>query len=296
MPESLTIDQAPGETAAGRFELHAGALRLALRADAGACVAGLWHRDTPVLRSVAPAELDDVSQAACFPLLPYANRLGHGRFRFKGRDQVVAPDMSVEPHGLHGVGWRRPWTIVSHTAQDAVMQFSHQADGDWPYAFDAVQHVNLTPNALGMQLILTNTDSLPQPVGLGWWLHFPKRPRSRLHIELDQRWEADVTGLPIRKVNQPGIDGNVSHLDFDHAFEGWSGPARIRDERFSLQLRAQTPYLVLQSHPDRGDFVLAPCSHVPNAVHMADPLAHGLHSLLPGESCELSMSIEISVL
>ncbi len=292
----MTIDKTREDSRAGRFDLHAGALRLALRADLGASIAGLWHRDTPVLRSLDPAELDDVAQAACFPLLPYANRLGHGRFRFKGRDHSVSQNLPGEPHALHGVGWRRPWTIDSHTAQDAVMRLSHQADADWPYAFEAVEHVNLTPSALGIQLILTNTDVAPQPVGMGWWLRFPKRARSRLHIELGQRWEADVTGLPIRKVNQPGVDGDVSHLDFDHAFEGWSGPARIRDERFSLQLRAGTSYLVLQSHPDDDQFAIAPCSHVPNAIHMADPTAHGLRSLQPGESCEMSMSIEIAVL
>lgn len=292
----MTIDPRLGDKLAGKFELHAGALRLALRADVGASIAGLWHRETPVLRSVDPGDLDDVQQAACFPLLPYANRLGHGRFRFKGKDHTVTPNLEGEPHGMHGVGWRRPWTIDSHTAQDAVMRLSHPGDADWPYAFEAIEHVNLSPNALGLQLILTNTDAVPQPVGLGWWFNFPKRPRSRLHLELGQRWEADVTRLPIRRVSQPGVDGNVSHLDFDHAFEGWSGPARIRDERFSLQLRALTQYLVLQSHPDDDAFAIAPCSHLPNAIHMADPTAHGLRSLQPGESCEMSASIEISVL
>ncbi len=293
----MTTEKPPADDdTSGRFELHAGALRLALRADVGACITGLWHRNTPVLRSVDPAGLSDVQQAACFPLLPYANRLGHRHFRFKGREQSVSANIDDEPHSMHGIGWRKPWTLESHTAQDAVMRLVHKADADWPYDFDAMEHVNLTPNALGVQLVLTNTDAQPQPVGLGWWTNFPKRARSRLHIELGQRWEVDVTRLPIRKLNQPGIDGDVSHLDFDNAFEGWSGPARIRDEKFSLQMRAATPYLVLRSQPDADHFAIAPCSHVPNAIHMADPSAHGLRTLQPGESFEMSMSIEISVL
>lgn len=286
----------PDAVAAGKFELHAGALRLALRADLGASVAGLWHRGTPVLQSVNPAELIQAAHAACFPLLPYANRLGHRRFRFKGRDHTTAANFDAEAHSMHGIGWQRGWSIESHTAQDAVMRLVHQPDAHWPYAFEAIQHVNLTPSVLGIQLVLTNTDAQVQPIGLGWWLNFPKRARSRLHIEVGQRWEADASNLPVRKVSQPGIDGDVSHLDFDHAFEGWSGPARIRDERFSLQLRSAATYLVLQSHPDQDHFAIAPCSHVPNAIHMADPAAHGLRSLQPGESCELSMEIEISVL
>ena len=52
------------------FELHAGALRLALRPDLGGCVAGLWHRDTPILRSAEPADLAAPRSSACFALLP----------------------------------------------------------------------------------------------------------------------------------------------------------------------------------------------------------------------------------
>lgn len=291
----MTLETSPSSPVAGRFDLHAGALRLALRADLGGSIAGLWHRDTPVLRSIEPGQLEDVADAACFPLLPYANRLGHAHFRFRGKELTTVAEAG-EPHSLHGVGWRRAWTIESHTAQDAVLKLVHTPDADWPYAFEALQHINLTPNALGVQLVFTNTSDTVQPVGLGWWPSFPKRARSRLHVELAQRWENDVTHLPIRKHAQPGIDGDVSHLDFDHAFEGWSGPARIRDERFSLQLRSGSSYLVLRSHPDADHFSIAPCTHVPNAVHMADPAAHGLRSLGAGESVEMSMSMDIAVL
>lgn len=291
----MTLQNTPSTSADGRFELHAGALRLALRADLGGCIAGLWHRDTEVLRSVDPVRLEEVASAACFPLVPYANRLGHAHFRFRGKEHTTVAHAG-EPHSLHGVGWQRPWTIESHTAQDAVLRLVHQPDADWPYAFEVIQHVNLTPDALGVQLVFTNTGDSLQPVGLGWWASFPKRARSRLHIELAQRWEDDVTHLPIRKHAQPGVDGHVSHLDFDNAFEGWSGPARIRDERFSLQLHSATPYLVLRSHPDDDHFSIAPCTHVPNAVHMADPAAHGLRTLGAGERCEMSMSLAIAVL
>ena len=76
-------------------------------------------------------------------------------------------------------------------------------------------------------------------MGLGWHPYFPKRPRSRLHIELTDRWESDASGLPTRRVPQPGIDADVSHLAFDHCFEGWRGPARIRDEK--LRVGAPVP-------------------------------------------------------
>ena len=67
-------------------ELRSGALRLALRPDLGGSIAGLWHHHVPVLRSTEPHALNQPRQAACFPLVPYSNRLGYRRFRFKGKD------------------------------------------------------------------------------------------------------------------------------------------------------------------------------------------------------------------
>ena len=145
-------------------------------------------------------------------------------------------------------------------------------------------------------MVFTNRAEIAQPVGLGWHPYFPKRARSRLHIELAERWDADASKLPTRKVAQPGIDSDVSHLDFDHCFDGWRGPARIRDEKFSLQLSSSLSHLVVFTPQDKDFFCVEPVSHVSNAIHMADPLAQGLKSVLPGESIEAWMKLDITVL
>ena len=46
---------------------------------------------------------------------------------------------------------------------------------------------------------------------------------------------------------------------------------------------------------DRDYFCVEPVSHVSNAIHMADPAAHGLRTLAPGESFEASMNLEVAV-
>jgi aldose 1-epimerase len=277
------------------FELHAGALRLALRPDLGGSIAGLWHRDAPILRSVEPAALAGPRQSGCYPLLPYSNRLGFRRFRWKGREYTTAPNFDGSPHSLHGVGWLRPWDIESSSAVDVVIRCRHDGDADWPFPFEARQYFTLTPQSMSVQMVFTNTGDTAQPVGLGWHPYFPKRARSRLHIELSARWDADVNQLPIRKVAQPGIDSDLVHLDFDHCFEGWRGPARIRDERFSLQLTSSLPYLVVFTPQDKDWFCVEPVSHVSNAIHMADPAAHGMRSVGPGESIDAAMSLEVGV-
>ncbi len=277
------------------FELRAGALRLAVRADLGGAVAGLWHRETPILRSTEPARLDESRSAAMYPLLPYSNRLGYRHFRWKGHDYTTRANVADSPHSLHGVGWQRPWRIVASSAIELVLGLEHPGDEDWPFAFEARQYLTLAPESFSARLQLTNTGSLEQPAGLGWHPYFVKRPRSRLHIELSGRWECDATGLPTRKVAQPGIDADLAHLDFDHCFEGWRGPARIRDERFSLQLVSELAYLVVYTPPARDYFCVEPVSHLSNAIHMAEPAAHGLVALSPGATIEAAMRLDVAV-
>lgn len=108
MQRDKAMDAVADEPVANEtFELRAGALRLALRPDIGGSIAGLWHGDLPVLRSTAPAQLALARSSGCFPLVPYSNRLGYRRFRWKGRDYSTAANFDDSPHSLHGVGWRR---------------------------------------------------------------------------------------------------------------------------------------------------------------------------------------------
>jgi aldose 1-epimerase len=276
------------------FELHAGALRLALRPDLGGSIAGLWHRDTAILRSTEPGALSASRGSACYPLLPYSNRLAYRKFRWKGVEHTTQPNFDDNPHSVHGVGWQRPWEIVSSSVLEVVMRLQHRGDADWPFAFEATQYFTLTPQSMSVQLVFTNTAETTQPVGLGWHPYFVKRARSRLHIELSDRWDSDATQLPTRKVAQPGIDSDISHLDFDNCFDGWKGPARIRDEKFSLQLTSSLDRLVVFTPQDRDYFCVEPVSHVSNAIHMAEPAAHGLLGVAPGESIEASMKLEVA--
>ena len=143
-----------------------------------------------------------------------------------------------------------------------------------------------------MRLAVTNRAPQPAPMGVGWHPYFPKRARSRLHIELTDRWDCDATLLPTRRLAQPGIDADVAHLSFDHCFEGFSGAARIRDEKLSLRLSSSLERLVVFTPPERDYFAVEPVSHVSNAIHMADPAAHGLVTLAPGETLSAWMKLD----
>lgn len=281
-------------TSSNVLELNAGALRLALRPDLGGSIAGLWSGELPVLRSTEPQALERSRMSGCYPLVPYSNRLGFRRFRWQGHDYTTQPNFDDNPHSVHGVAWQRPWTVVGASEIEAELRYAHRADDHWPFDFETRQRFVLAPDALHVTLEVKNTAASSQPVGLGWHPYFAKRLRSRLHIELGARWDPDATGLPTRRVDQNGIDGDVAHLDFDHCFEGWQGPARIRDEKLSCKLSSSLPYLVVFTPKDKPYYCVEPVSHVSNAIHMADPIAHGLVNLAPGAAIDAWMKLEVA--
>lgn len=274
--------------------LHAGSLRLSLRPDLGGVIAGLWLDDLPVLRSEPPEALSGARGAACFPLVPYSNRLGYRRFQWKGRHYETLANVDDEPHSLHGVGWRRAWQTVSASDDRAVLELTNPGDGDWPFGFHVEQVFELTPSSLRITMTATNIDSRSAPMGLGWHPYFPKRQRSRLHVEVAGRWESDAQKLPVRCLPQPGIDADLAVLDFDNCFEGWRGEARLRDERLSLRLSSSLDRAVVYTPRDRPYFCVEPVSHVNNAVHMAEPATHGLRTLEPTQSMSAWMLLQVA--
>lgn len=280
---------------ADRLELRSGELRLAVRADLGGAIAGLWRNGTPVLRSTEPELLQGPRQSACFPLVPYSNRLAYRRFAWQGRRHCTLPNFNGSPHSLHGVGWLRPWQVVSRTPGQLELAYRHIPDEHWPFAFEARQELVLQPWGLRAGLSLMNTGEGDQPAGLGWHPYFPRRAGSRLLIDVNKRWESDALQIPTRRVAQPGIDAEVAQLSLDHCFEGWHGPALIRNDQFVLRLDSNLSYLVVFTPPGQGHFCVEPVSHVNDAINFTNPMAHGLLCLPPGQTIAAQMTLDVEV-
>lgn len=279
------------------FELRAGALRLALRPDLGGSIAGLWHHGVPVMRSVQPDQLARARKAACIPLVPYVNRIAQGRFSWQGRPYQLALDAEGSPHPFDGVGYLSRWEFEPPSGPsgpaELALTLEHRADAHWPFDFNARQLFQLSPTSLRAELSITNTAAQAAPVGLGWRCCFARRARSRLHVECSGRWELDAFGLPTQLVPQPGVDADLVHLDYDHCFEGWAGPARIRDERFALTLRSSLGRLAICTPQGEDHFAVEPVSHVSNAINQPAPSALGLVTLQPGQSHHAWMALDV---
>ncbi|MFN0182396.1 MAG: aldose 1-epimerase [Aquabacterium sp.] len=276
------------------IELNAGDLRLLLRPDLGGSVAGLWRAGVPVLRSAADGDIAGPRQSGGFPLVPYSGRLGQRRFRWAGRDHTTAANFDHSPHSLHGVGWRRAWQVDASGPDSAQLSLRHQPDDDWPFAFDVRQRFQLSPVGLRLELEATNRHAEPQPLGLGWHPYFMRRSRSRLHLEATHRWDRDELLLPSHRVASTGIDGDVAPMDWDHPFEGWTGPARLRDEKLSMRMSSSLDRVVVYTPRERDFYCVEPVSHNPNAIQADDPATQGLAAVAPGAAVSAWIQLDIA--
>jgi aldose 1-epimerase len=277
--------------AATAVDLRSDTLRLALRPDLGGCIAGLWFDGTPVLRSCEPEALTSARLAASYPLVPYSNRIADGRFSWLGRTYQLP--INDSPHALHGVGLASPWRVEQSDATTAELLLQHVPGAVWPFAFEARQRFVLSQDALLCEMSVVNRAPHDAPMGLGWHPFFPRRPHNRLRAPLSGRWEADERKLPSRRVPVHGLDDDISQLDLDHCFDGWSGTASIRDGQLELTLSSSLRRLVVYTPPDKAFFAVEPVSHVNNAINQADPVALGLQTLAPGDAMSAWMKLEV---
>ncbi|CAN5706558.1 hypothetical protein BH11PSE6_BH11PSE6_00450 [soil metagenome] len=98
----------------------------------GGAIGALRFQGTDILRPTADSTTDPL-QSACFPLVPYANRIAGGRFSFGGRDIRLPLNFGDHPNTLHGFGWQRPWDVVEVAPDRARLTQVHDGGDGWPW-------------------------------------------------------------------------------------------------------------------------------------------------------------------
>jgi hypothetical protein len=94
-----------------------------------------------MLRAASPVSIatGDPYGTASFPLVPYSNRIGNGKFEWDGKQIGLARNFSPEPHSIHGVGFELPWTVRSRADDRIVLELDYRPGAAWPWPFEAQQ-------------------------------------------------------------------------------------------------------------------------------------------------------------
>ncbi|MDO9345475.1 MAG: aldose 1-epimerase [Pseudomonas sp.] len=287
------------------IHLHSGDLQLELLPQLGGSLGGMRHRDFPLLRPWD--RTPNVRRAACYPLVPYSNRIAEGRFQIGAHDYALPRNFGEHAHPLHGVGWQREWQVVEHSNRECHLRLTHDPAGEggehWPFGFQVEQHVYLDDHGVYLSMTLHNSGQQPMPAGLGWHPYFPRHQGVELSFSATAVWANGSDSLPCERLPVPpewdfAQSRALGHVGLDNCFEGWQRHAGVYwpQAGIGLEITAQQglDHLVVFTPPAPQDFIaVEPVSHLNNAINLPDSQAHGIVLLSPGQHVTRSMRMSI---
>ena len=238
------------------------------------------------------------SQLACFPLVPWSNRIGNGGFEFESRRIDLAPNRAGEPCPIHGEGWQQAWTV--ETRCDSSVELTLDRRGHLPFAYEARLHYSLRDAALVVRLEVRNCGDATLPFGLGLHPWLPRSEAVLLQAAASTVWERGPDGLPSAPVVIPEAwDFNHARplpaAGIDNVFSGWDGVADILWPETGQRLRisADMGYYIVYTRPGADFFCFEPVDHMINAHNLdGGPARHGLTLLAPGQVLVRSVSFD----
>jgi aldose 1-epimerase len=256
----LTVDLAPA--AGGSL------VRFAVEGPAGTI--DLLRPSGTVAQATGPG-----SGNACYPLVPFSNRIANGRLDVAGTEIVLQPNWPGQRHPMHGDGWAHPWTVERHDGLSAQLVYEHDGREGWPFRYRARQTFRLADNGLAVGMAVENLENRWAPAGLGLHPFFTREVDTELECRLEAVWRADAEVLPVDRIAVPpewdfAVSRPVDGVVLDNCFDGWDGRATIRWPRHGvgLALEATQPFrhLVIYVPKGRPHFCVEPVSHANGAV------------------------------
>ncbi len=269
--------------------------RVTLDAAHGGAIREFSWQGRDILRPAATSADTDPFAMACFPLVPYANRIAHGRFAFDAHEVQLRRNWNRDPHPLHGQGWRLPWTIEQAAESTAVLAFFGGGD-DWPWRYRAVQEFAVRADGLDVRLAVQNLADSTMPAMLGLHPYFPAPAAATLQARTRTVWLTDAQALPVQEVLVPADwsferPRNVTRVGLDHCFDHWDGTATLRWPDRMVEISATGCRAMHVYTPPGADFFcLEPQT---SAVGALNRLSGEFAKLAPGESLEMSISFAV---
>ena len=215
------------------------------------------------------------SANACYPLVPFSNRIANGHLDVGGQQFILKSNWPGQRHPMHGDGWAHRWKVERSDDRCAELTYEHDGREGWPFRYRARQTFRLGDDGLAVGMSVENLESHPMPAGLGLHPFFTREADTELACRVEGVWRADAEVLPVDRIAVlPEWDFDVSRpvdgVVLDNCFDGWDGRATIRWPRHALglALEATEPFrhLVIYVPKGRPFFCVEPVTHANGAV------------------------------
>jgi aldose 1-epimerase len=244
----------------------------------------------------------DPNHLACYPLVPWSNRIATGGFTHDGTRIDLPLNRADDAYPIHGTGWQRVWTVDRHAADEAVFTLHDATEGAYDYRARLAYYLEAT--TLRVELAVTNTGNIALPFGLGLHPFFPRHGSVRLHAPARTVWRNDDRDslIPVAcEAVPPAWDFSFAPVlpkgGLNNGFQGWKGTARIRWPRKGLRLdiNADVDGYILYVPEGEDFFCFEPVDHPVNAVNLpGGAAAHGMTVLAPGQVLARSFAFRVS--
>lgn len=200
-----------------------------------------------------------------FAMVPFAGRIRDGHFKFEGITYELPANMGK--HAIHGIGFERPWTLLSATNTMAIVGF--RFNEPWPFAGTVTHLFQLSNDRLIQQMSVSPT--VNQPIAIGWhpWFRRQLDVGSPLLLDADmsqaKQWTKDSIGIPTGKFSP------VTERPWDDCFRGIGALGLRWPGALSIELTHDCPDVVIYD-PDHA-ICVEPQSGPPNLVNISENAA-----------------------
>jgi aldose 1-epimerase len=293
---------ASGQTANGRvYEIRRGRERAVVAGVAATLLSYQVDGEELLLTHAA----DDVGEGyQGKTILPWPNRIDHGRYTFQGKEYSVPINEPDRDTALHGLLSFFEWSPVSHGRDSVVLEI--QQHPNYGYPFHLVFRIEFTLTGAGLRSTLTarNIGSGPAPYGTadhtyiaapagstidGMDLELGASTYYVVNDRLIPTGTAPVAGTPYDFRRRKRIGPTTMDTAFKDVRRGADGLATVSFTRpggHDVRLWMDSSYAYLQvytddgptGHPPRSGLTVEPVSCAPNCFNTGD----GLVVLQPG--------------
>lgn len=230
---------------------------------------------------------------ACYPLVPWSNRIAEGGFDVPDGWLALAPNTDHDPYPIHGSAWQQPWQVSQRGAAHICLRL----DSTEPFAYRAEQRIELADGCLRIHLQVTHLASRSAWHGIGFHPYFPRTAETQVCAPASKVWLCDDGRLPVREETLPSAwdfrqPRRLPAQTIDNAFSDWNGHCQISqvDAGYRLDCHVNgAAYYLLYCPAGQDFFCFEPVTHPVNAHHL--PGRPGLRLLSRGQSLALTFSL-----
>jgi aldose 1-epimerase len=198
-------------------------------------------------------------------LVPWPNRVRHGRWTWHDRELQLDLHSPEEPHAMHGLVAWQPWSVLEESAGQVTVGTAVEPHPGYPFRLAAAVDYALTAGRLAVTLRVRNVGTAAAPVGLGMhpYLHVGANEDGGIagaELTVPARTALETEGGVPTGVRHRfhGDVGRIGHRAFDTPLtdlereaDGWAR-LRLRGPLGELELAVDESWPWLQIYTGDG--------------------------------------------